>query len=169
MRRNLVEMSKPKAMPFPGGMVPESGRHPVFWLRADTGPASAGLASILVQPGASARAIVSQIRSCAERLVAQGESSSIDLRFLKSMPEERAILAKLLGRGEVSAVVAAIGRSEIQETAIPCVWWLRHLNGDSETVGESIEVTDIPELLVGDRSAVAVGLEALSAGSSAGA
>lgn len=130
--------------------------HPIFWMRPESPTLTVNAA-----PGSAARAIVSEIMSSARRLLAEGQGSSIDLRFLKAMPEERETLASLLGRGEVSAAVDAIGRSEIRETAIPCVWWIRHLNNDNEMVGELIEITEIPDLLVGDREAIAFGLEAL--------
>jgi len=131
---------------------------PIIWMQA----VSSSMA-VEVERGSAARAILSEVAVCAEHLVARGEGSSIDLRFLKSTPDERGILLNLLGRGEVSAVVDSIGRSEIQETAIPCVWWVRHFNSDDEIVGELIEVADIPELLVGDRQSVAPSLAALHA------
>lgn len=143
---------------------------PIFWMHeVPKVPSAMSALPINAEPGASAKAIISEIQVCAERLIAHGETSSIDLRFLKSMPEERATLAVLLGRGEVSAVVDSIGRSEVQETSIPCVWWIRHFNSDNETVGELIEITDIPELLVGDRQAVAFALESLRASVRSGA
>jgi hypothetical protein len=111
--------------------------------------------------GASAQAIVSEVEACARRFAETGETASIDLRCLKSMPEEREILAGALGHGEVSAVVAAIGRSEIHETSIPCVWWVSHRNSEEEIVGELIEIAEVPDLLMGDRQSVAYGLEAL--------
>lgn len=113
------------------------------------------------EPGDSARAILSEVEECASRFSAVGEEASIDLRCLKARPEERDILATLLGRGEVSAVVAAADRSEIHETSIPCVWWVRHWNEEGEIVGDSIEITDVPDVLMGDRRAVAHGLEIL--------
>ena len=157
----------------PGGVIRDAGRdaggsrfagdavspdRPIIWMQAVSSSTV-----VEVERGSAARAILSEVAVCAEHLVARGEGSSIDLRFLKSTPDERAILLNLLGRGEVSAVVDSIGRSEIQETAIPCVWWVRHFNSDDEIVGELIEVADIPELLVGDRQAVAPSLAALHA------
>jgi hydrogenase-1 operon protein HyaF len=133
-------------------------QRPIFWMRPATPPSI-----ISAQPGATALAIVSELEVCATRFAATGDIASIDLRFLKSMPEERATLASMLGKGEVSIVVEAIGRTEIQETTVPCVWWITHQNSEGETVGESIEITDIPDLIVGDREAVAHGLEALRA------
>ncbi|WP_435626690.1 hydrogenase expression/formation C-terminal domain-containing protein [Candidatus Ferrigenium straubiae] len=128
---------------------------PIFWMR----PAKPAL-TVEAAPGTSAQAIASEIEVCAARFAADGEDNSIDLRFLKAMPQEREALATLLGQGEVSAVVSALGRTEIRETAIPCVWWVRHHNEEGEIVGELIEITAVPEIITGDRMAVARGLEA---------
>jgi hypothetical protein len=129
---------------------------PIFW-KSRAIPAVA----VNARAGDGAKAILSEIKVCVERLVAHGSTSSIDLRFLKLMPEERATLDVLLGRGEVSALVDSAGRSQVIETAVPCVWWVRHFNSDGETVGELIEITDIPDLLVSDRGAAASALEEL--------
>lgn len=128
----------------------------VFWM-SQAGPRL----SVDAEPGTSARAILSEIEECASRFAAVGEEASIDLRCLKALPEEREILSALLGHGEVSARIDAIGRSEIYETSIPCVWWVCHRNTDEEIVSELIEIAEIPEVMLGDRKAVAHGLEAL--------
>lgn len=135
---------------------------PIFWMH----PANR-IPAIEAAPGASAQAIISEIEACAARFAETGEDASIDLRVLKAMPQEREMLAGLLGLGEASAVVNTLGRTEIQETAIPCVWWVRHRNGEDEIVGEIIEITDIPEIIVGDRMAVARGLATFRASRSA--
>jgi len=158
---SAIPVADAEAKPQPGE-TPLHGEHktlhphrPIFWMRP-----SMPTLTVEAARGASAQAIVSEIETCAARFAASGESNSIDLRFMKVMPEERETLAGLLGRGEVSAVVEALGRTEIQETAIPCVWWIRHCNSEGETVGELIEITDIPEMIASDRMAVARGLEA---------
>jgi hypothetical protein len=58
-------------------------------------------------------------------------------------------------------VVESVGRSEVVETAVPCVWWVRHFNSDGETVGEFIDINDIPDLLVSDKEAAASALNEL--------
>lgn len=137
-------------------------RRPIFWMR----PAN-HVPAVEAAPGTSARALASEIEAQAARFAAAGEDASIDLRFLKAMPSERESLASLLGRGEISAVVNALGRTEIHETAIPCVWWIRHHNDEGDIVGELIEVTTVPEIITGDRLAVARGLEAFRTARSA--
>ncbi|WP_212785215.1 hydrogenase expression/formation C-terminal domain-containing protein [Ferrigenium kumadai] len=113
------------------------------------------------ESGALARAVLSDIEECASRFAAVGEEASISLRCLKAMPEEREILATLLGHGEVSAIVEAVDRSEIHETSIPCVWWVSHRNAEGETIRESIEITGVPDVIIGDRRAIPYGLETL--------
>lgn len=137
---------------------PRSGSksHPVFWMHQ-----SKPVATVNAEPGVSAQAILSEIEERALRFVATGEEASIDLRCLKAMPEEREMLETLLGHGEVSAVLDALGYSEIHETAISCVWWVRHRNAADEIAGELIEIAEVPDVLKGDRSAVASGLQAL--------
>lgn len=132
---------------------------PVIWMSADT-PVS----SVNSPPGSSAKAVFSEVRMRLEQLLAQDKTYTIDLRFMKSMPDERARLAELLGRGEVSAEVNSVGRSEVLETALPCVWLVRHFNSEAELVSELLEITDFPEILASDRQAVAHCLKVLSAG-----
>lgn len=152
----------------PENIEPRAGRHapakasrpshPVFWLRS-----AGSIVTVDAVPGETARAIVSEVAACATRFAETGEVATIDLRFLKAMATERETLAALLGKGEVTATVDSLGRTEVQETSIPCVWWVRHRDSEGETVGEFIEIADIPDLLVGDPEAVAQGLEALRA------
>lgn len=130
--------------------------HPIFWMRQ-----SKPVLSVDAEPGASAQAILSEIEECALRFSETGEAASIDLRCLKSMPEERETLASLLGHGEVSAAINATGRTDLYETSVPCVWWVRHRDSEDEIVGELIEIAEVPDVLMGDRKAVAYGLEAL--------
>lgn len=132
--------------------------HPVFWLKA-----SAPAITVAAPAGTMAGAILAEIVAAAGRYADTGIPEAVDLRFLKAMPEERAILAERLGRGEVHATVESLGRSEVQETALPCVWWLRHRDSEGETVGESIEIAEVPELLAGDRGDIKAGLAAVAA------
>ena len=132
---------------------------PVIWISDATPPLP-----VNVSPGASARAVLSEVRMRLAQLLTQDRTYTIDLRFMKSMPDERAQLAELLGRGEVSAEVNSVGRSEVLETALPCVWLVRHYNSEAELVSELIEITDFPEILASDRQAVAHCLKVLSAG-----
>ncbi|HLP97423.1 MAG TPA: hydrogenase expression/formation C-terminal domain-containing protein [Sideroxyarcus sp.] len=131
-------------------------QYPVFWMRQGK-PATIAAA----EPGASAQALLSEVAACAARFAETGKEALIDLRCLKSMPEECAMLAAMLGRGEVTAVVRTLGNTEIHETSIPCVWWIKHRNTEEETVGELIEIAAVPEVIAGDSKAIGRRLETL--------
>jgi hydrogenase-1 operon protein HyaF len=91
--------------------------------------------------------ILREIESLLARLVARGESGSIDLRSLPLSEAEREELRARLGEGEVRASVQAAGESEICETGVHAVWWVTHRNTDGVMAAEFIEVTPVPEIL----------------------
>lgn len=97
-------------------------------------------------------------------LAGEGKASLIDLRQVPHMTAETyEYLRDTLGRGEVSARVAADFSVEITETAISGVWWIAHRDADGETVTEIIEITPVPGILRasnGEIRAAAVGLAA---------
>ena len=133
-------------------------KHPVFWMRRDQ--SASVMSGVQAVPGASAKAIISEIEVCARRFAETGEGTLIDLRFLNAMPEEREILLNLLGRGEVQVIMESLGRTDIHETAVSCIWWVTHRNHEGETLGEMIEIASVPEVVTGDQKAVVQGLEA---------
>ena len=87
-----------------------------------------------------ARAILTEIDALLARLVASGESAAIDLRSMPLKPGDLAALRKLLGSGEVHALVQVAGPSEVQETRYPGVWWVTHMA--STCSGSARPVTD---------------------------
>lgn len=131
-------------------------KHPVFWMRQSR-PAM----TVAAESGTSAQALLSEVVACASRFAETGKEALIDLRCLKSMPEEREMLAAMLGRGEVTATVKTLGNTEIHETSIPCVWWIKHRNTEEEIVGELIEIAAVPDVIAGDSKAIARRLDTL--------
>ena len=91
--------------------------------------------------------LLHEIRHALRRLVDHGTAHVIDLRGLPMAPGEQDRLEQVLGRGELSARLDALGPSEIVETAYAGVWLVTHRNGDGQVVGKFIEVTHAPELL----------------------
>ncbi len=75
------------------------------------------------------------------------EATTIDLASLPFGPGELEHLEALLGTGELSAKLDALGTSSIRETAYPGVWWLEHRNAFDEVVGRYLEITRTPEIL----------------------
>jgi hydrogenase-1 operon protein HyaF len=91
--------------------------------------------------------ILHEIRSLLKDLVTSGKSASIDLRSLPLLPSDYEKLKEVLGQGEVSATVDAMGLTQARETAVHGVWWVTHYNSDETIIAEFIEVTDMPEIL----------------------
>lgn len=127
---------------------------PVFWRHQ-------GKHGTNAVPGATAQALLTEIEECVLHFAAGSDEVTIDLSCLKSMPEEREMLASLLGHGEVSATIEAGRRTELYETSVPHVWWVRQRNDEDEIVGEMITIAEIPDVMLGGRKAVAYGLDAL--------
>jgi HupH hydrogenase expression protein len=111
--------------------------------------------------GAYALAILHEIKGMLEGLARAGKEDSIDLRSLPTGPGDYQRLKQLLGQGEVSATVEAMGPTRIYETVYPGVWWVTHFNADEEVIADRIEVTLQPQMLKSHPSDVTEGLERL--------
>ncbi|MEF8792440.1 hydrogenase expression/formation C-terminal domain-containing protein [Thiohalorhabdus sp.] len=97
-----------------------------------------------------------------DRLVSGGEPEAIDLRALPIMTEEDLQqLRDLLGTGEVTATVQAMGATELEETAFPGVWWATYFGADGDMVAERIEMAWVPDILVAQAADVRTGLQQL--------
>jgi hydrogenase-1 operon protein HyaF len=109
------------------------------------------------------RALLVEIAAHLEKLVRDGISASIDLGSLPFAPGEYEQLRQLLGQGEVSAHIEAVGPSEVVETRYPGVWWVTHYNVEGDIVADLLEITAIPEILKSQPDDVVAGLELLRA------
>jgi hydrogenase-1 operon protein HyaF len=63
----------------------------------------------------------------------------------------------------VEAKVETLGTTQIRETGISGVWWITHFNAAAEVIGEFIEVTRAPKLMLAQRPDMMRGLETLKA------
>ena len=106
--------------------------------------------------------LLNEIRHALEKLLATGESTVIDLRSIPLAPGEEEQLEEVLGSGEISAVLDAMGPSEIRETAYPGVWLVTHFNVDRQLMGKFIEITRVPDLLKSQDEDIADGLQRLA-------
>lgn len=93
-------------------------------------------------------AILREIEVLLTLLVEDDRSGRIDLRSLPLLPGDDARLADALGRGEVDAVIEALGTTRVRETGVAGVWWVTHANADGETVAEFIDITLMPDTLM---------------------
>ncbi len=92
--------------------------------------------------------ILSRIEAMLGTLVDTGQTDTIDLRHEPLNTEDNAHLKELLGEGEVSALLYCHGLTCVQETAVSGVWWITHYDKDDNLLGEFIEVTTCPQMLM---------------------
>ena len=105
--------------------------------------------------------ILHEIQSLLNDLVTSGKSASIDLRSLPMIPGDYERLKEVLGQGEVSATIDAMGPTQVRETSVHGVWWVTHYNSDETIIAEIIEVTTMPEILRTHPADARVGLDFL--------
>lgn len=109
----------------------------------------------------SLRALLSEIASHLEQLVQHGTIASIDLNGLPFAPGEYEQLRQLLGQGEVTARIEAVGQSEVVETRYSGVWWVTHYNIEGDIVADLLEITAMPEILKSQPDDITTGLALL--------
>jgi hydrogenase-1 operon protein HyaF len=96
--------------------------------------------------------ILSEVRHALARLAESGESTRIDLAAMPFGPGDEERLMALLGQGEVSATVDALGPTRIRETRFPGVWIVDYANADDQRVALHIEVAEVPQILCSQRA-----------------
>jgi len=97
-----------------------------------------------------------------QTLIAEGVPGSIDLLGLPFAKSSLTNLEQRLGKGDVSAVLNAAGKSEFHETSFPGVWWSSHADETGRIVALLIEVTLIPQILLADIEDMQSGQQRLS-------
>lgn len=100
-----------------------------------------------VSPSPQVRALLQELLDLLQDLIHEGKSASVDIRSLPISASDYDYLKLFLGEGEVVATINALGPTKIRETEIPGIWWVTHSNADEMILAESIEVTELPEML----------------------
>ena len=105
--------------------------------------------------------ILHEIRHALDLLIKKNKATTIDLRSIPMAPGEEAKIEEMLGEGEISIKLDALGSSEIVETGIAGVWLVTHRNMEEEVLGKFIEITKVPSLLVTPEEDLSEGLSQL--------
>jgi hydrogenase-1 operon protein HyaF len=122
-----------------------------------------GIKALSMRVDGKARALLNEIAALLQNLLTEGDGGSVDLARIPLTDEDYDLLEDVLGEGEVTAEVNALGPTQIVETGVPGVWWVTHYNADDEVMAEFIEVAYCPEILLSPREDVQEGLDALQA------
>jgi hydrogenase-1 operon protein HyaF len=107
--------------------------------------------------------VLSEVRHALAQLIHGGEPTQIDLGAMPFGPGDEARLMAVLGTGEVTASVEALGVTRIQETAYSGVWVVEYLNTDGQRVALHLEIDTVPQLLRSQPDDLADALTALDA------
>lgn len=91
--------------------------------------------------------ILHEIRHALKKLLEDGQPTTIDLRAIPMAPGEEEKIEAILGEGEISVQLNALGPSIIVETEIAGVWLITHYNEEQEILGKYIEITRVPTLI----------------------
>lgn len=105
--------------------------------------------------------ILNEIRHALNTLLETGESAIIDLRALPMAPGEEQQLETMLGTGEATATIDAMGLTTVNESLFAGVWLVTHRNTDDEILGKFIEITRIPSILESQTEDIRAALKAL--------
>ena len=106
-------------------------------------------------------ALLNEITTLQAAYLEAGEVGQIDLKSLPLTEAEYETLKTILAEGEVNATVDTLGQSQIQETQIPGVWWVRHHDINNNLIAEIIEICRIPEILCVENEDIRQGAQVL--------
>jgi hydrogenase-1 operon protein HyaF len=107
--------------------------------------------------------ILSEVRHALARLIEAGEAKQIDLGAMPFGPGDEERLMALLGRGEVTATIDALGPTRIRESAFSGVWVVEYLNADGQRIALHLEIDEVPRMLRPQPGDLADGLAAIDA------
>jgi hydrogenase-1 operon protein HyaF len=111
----------------------------------------------------NARPVLHEIHAALANLLASGKATVIDLGAIPFAPGDERLLDSVLGPGEVSATIHALGETRVQETGIAGVWRVDHFDESGETVSRFVEITFMPEILKSQRADAEAALATLAA------
>lgn len=112
-------------------------------------------------PTGNVQPVLHEIAHALRRWLETKSAHVIDLRAMPMAPKEITELIEILGTGEITAQLNALGESEIVETRFPGVWLITHFHENRSVSARSIEITDMPALLKSQQEDVAFGLNQL--------
>lgn len=107
------------------------------------------------------RALLAEISALLENLLNSGKTGMIDINGLPLAPGEYEALREMLGQGEVSVRIDAIGPSEIIETHYPGVWWVTHYNVEGDIISDMLDIAPVPEIVKSQPEDMRAGLARL--------
>lgn len=111
----------------------------------------------------NAAPVLREIAAALAKLLATGETTTIDLGALPFSAGDEKRLDATLGTGEVHVTLDTLGTSHVTETGVAGVWRIDHFDQQGETMSRFVEVTFCPDILKSQRADAEAGLARLEA------
>lgn len=108
----------------------------------DTSPAGVG------DELANALPILVELQSQHEQYAAGGSPHSINLTLLPLADAEIEFVDRRLGRGPIDVLSRAYGKCEVISTGTAGIWWVRYYNSMGVLILNTLEVVDVPGVII---------------------
>lgn len=95
----------------------------------------------------NAPVLMAELRNVAERFVAGDPPHVINLTLLPLTPDDVAYLVSSLGTGNAVVLSRGYGNCRITSTALAHTWWVQYYNASDNLILNTIEVTDMPDVV----------------------
>ena len=99
------------------------------------------------QEAMNARAILTEIADQVQRRASGDEPHVINLSLLPVSDADLALLDEALGRGPAEVLSRGYGNCVVSSTRVRDVWWVRYYNSMSTLILNSIELTELPQVV----------------------
>lgn len=105
-------------------------------------------APVAVEAVCNALPILVELEARAECYANSRSPHAINLTLLPLSEAEIEFLSERLGTGPVEILSRGYGKCEVASTATPNLWWVRYYNSMGTLILNSLEVVDVPEVVV---------------------
>ncbi len=92
--------------------------------------------------------ILVELEDRRQKFAADGGTHSINLTLLPLSQAELEFIDERLGRGPVDVLSRAYGKCEVISTKSANVWWVRYFNSMGTLILNTLEITDVPQVVV---------------------
>ncbi len=96
----------------------------------------------------NAMPLLFELEDRCNRFEKSGTAYSINLTLLPMSQDELEFLDVRLGRGPVDVLSRAYGKCEVINTLVPNLWWVRYYNSMGTLILNSLEIADVPDVVV---------------------
>jgi hydrogenase-1 operon protein HyaF len=103
-----------------------------------------------IKPGegvVNAQPLVSELKERSANFKPGDEGHTLNLTLLPMAEPDMTWLVETLGMGPVDALSRSYGMCHIQSTRLPYVWWVQYFNSMNKLILNTIEVTEIPDVM----------------------